>query len=159
MRLSFKELHLKAKVKLGGHDLLMSGTIVGWNGSGWVRADGETVEAKFILVEPGYPNEYCAVARGAVCLTEENTMATGTNMVLGRQRVGFVAAPDTLVFDIESLHEEAVCDHTTGDSQAAGPVPMEEPEAPRSVRNRKRSNQHDLDGAGTVSVPHGYDSV
>lgn len=160
MRLSFRELHLQAKVKLGGSDLLMAGTFIGWDGKNWVRADGDKVEARMVTVEPGYPGERVNSARGAVCATEDPSIIPGLELVLGRQKVGFVADGEMIVFDISPLPAEVVNDgDTTGTPPESGKPVVAEPEAPRTVRNRNRRHYDNSGVGGTGAIRNGDDPV
>lgn len=157
MRLKFKEHHLQVRPKIGGHNQLLSGDFIGWDGSEWVKADGNTVEAKFVLVEPGGPGERCTAAKGVVCITDEGP-APGTLITLGRQVVGQMIDGETLLLEPQPW-KEMCCGNEAGDTQVSGESPMAEPQADGGVRHRQRSNKQHLDTGRTESISHGNDSV
>ena len=94
----FKTLHLPVQVKISGADTLPPGTWLGWD-EGWVRADGDTIKAEYILKDVGRPGEKCVAARSAIIDMQKDMPPVGTVIKLGKQKLGRVVATDSAVVE------------------------------------------------------------
>ena len=94
----FKTLHLAVPIKIAGTDTLPPGTWVGWDG-GWVRANGTSIKAEYLLKDQGRPGEKSIACRGAVVDMQRDMPEVGTVIKLGTQRLGRVVATDCAVVE------------------------------------------------------------